>query len=155
MAGDEQRNTEPPIGFRLLGGTSETAAIKRQLGTAHRRDRIWRIVGLLTAFRANQTKHVEAPLLKLLALGEVERRPFDISALAAVQGTPRTTVFRHLEDMRDQSLVKKSPNGRRSIVVLSDQGWREVAQICATYDRLVDELIESQTASSASEGRAA
>lgn len=124
--------------------TSDIDRIKEKLSSQCQRERYRHLTRLVTTLRKKGALPVQGPLRFLVATGQLEGRPYDISALAAVLDLPRTTVFRHLDGMRQEGSVKLQPEGRRTLVLLTDLGWRQMSKNWDVLDPLIDEFIVNQ-----------
>jgi DNA-binding MarR family transcriptional regulator len=136
MKSSELKSSEP----------ADVARIRQHMATEARLKRTKGIVKILVAFRRENSQFFEGPMRNLIAVGEAEQRPYDISSLAAALDLPRTTVFRHLEDMQQRGVVRIEQQGRRSTLYLTDVGWREVAEKWRYFDPIIDEFGKIQVA---------
>ncbi|MER9596096.1 helix-turn-helix domain-containing protein [Mesorhizobium sp. M0244] len=57
-------------------------------------------------------------VLMAIRLGNYQKRPMDVTALAAATGLPRTTVIRHIRELVELDRIKVVISGRRAIPIL-------------------------------------
>ncbi|AIK68479.1 hypothetical protein Lo5R7ANS_09 [Mesorhizobium phage vB_MloP_Lo5R7ANS] len=57
-------------------------------------------------------------VLMAIRLGNYQKRPMDVTALAAASGLPRTTVIRHIKALEELGRIKVVNTGRRHIPIL-------------------------------------
>ena len=115
--------------------------IRSEFWTYHRRLRHFTVYGL---WRLLMTcpGGVRGSLIRgLIAQGELEGRPFDVSSIAEYIGIPRTTVNGIVKDLADAGLVSKCVEGRRVVLRLTREGWKLAAEWWDGADPLFDDLI--------------
>ncbi len=122
----------------------DVAAIRAQVASPEWHDRYRHIVDLIISFTARDSLPTKGPIRYLVATGELENRPYDISALSCALCLPRTTIFRHLDEMKEQGTVYTQREGRRTVVYLTHDGWRELKQNGQAFDPLIDKLVLNQ-----------
>jgi CTP-dependent riboflavin kinase len=102
--------------------------IQEQVASPKQLERYRYVAELVRIFTAHGSLPAKGPIRYRVATGELEGRPYDISALATALSLPRTTIFRHLEEMKTEGTIRTERNGRRTLIYLTDDGWREIAR---------------------------
>jgi DNA-binding MarR family transcriptional regulator len=85
----------------------------------------------------------EGPVRGIIALGEVEGRPYDISSLAIAIDQPRTNTHRLVEHLHASGAIEKRENGRRVELFLTEKGWRQMKELWDKVDPLIDEFVSN------------
>jgi DNA-binding MarR family transcriptional regulator len=116
------------------------SAFKEHLQSDGRLDRLRALLAFMTGLRPLGGLLI----FILIAIGELEDRPYDISSLAATLGEPRTSALRHLTDLQALGLVERRLEGRRSIISLTDDGWVRLAEWRDKIRPALDRLVRSQ-----------
>ncbi|PBB68124.1 hypothetical protein CK228_13520 [Mesorhizobium sp. WSM4312] len=69
----------------------------------------------LTALGENRDLHL---VLMAIRLGNYQKRPMDVTALAATTSLPRTTVIRHIKALEGLERIRVVNTGRRAVPIL-------------------------------------
>ncbi len=79
----------------------------------------------------------------LIAQGEAEGRPYDISSLAIAIDQPRTNAHRLVEYLHAEGVIEKRESGRRVELFLTEKGWRQMKELWDKVDLLIEEFISN------------
>ena len=118
--------------------------IKEQVASPKQLGRYRYVAELIRIFTIHGSLPAKGPIRYRVATGELEGRPYDISALATALNLPRTTIFRHLEEMKAEGTIRTERCGRRTLIYLTDDGWRELARCREDDDPVIDKLVLNQ-----------
>lgn len=70
--------------------------------------------------RAEGFVAIEVIIMDMVALGHLERRPFDESSLAAAMEMPRTTIISYVRKLARIGWIQKRRRGRRSLLFIQE-----------------------------------
>lgn len=97
---------------------------------------------ILRTIWAERSMPGEGPVRGIIAQGEIEGKPYDISSLAVALAQPRTNTHRLVEYLQEYEVVEKRKNGRRMELYLTDKGWRQMKDLWDRVDPLIREFID-------------
>ena len=82
---------------------------------------------------------IDVLILRTVAMGKMEGRPMDVSALSYYLGLSRQTVGRRIKDLEEQGALVVETQGRRHVLLNSDQNRK---RSIGNLDRNIDDIRE-------------
>ena len=82
---------------------------------------------------------IDVLILRTVAMGKMEGRPMDVSALSYYLGLSRQTVGRRIKGLEEQGALAVETQGRRHVLLNSDQNRK---RSIGNLDRNIDDIRE-------------
>jgi len=82
---------------------------------------------------------IDVLILRTVAMGKMEGRPMDVSALSYYLGLSRQTVGRRIKGLEEQGALVVEAQGRRHVLLNSDQNRK---RSIGNLDRNIDDIRE-------------
>ena len=82
---------------------------------------------------------IDVLILRTVAMGKMEGRPMDVSALSYYLGLSRQTVGRRIKGLEEQGALVVETQGRRHVLLNSDQNRK---RSIGNLDRNIDDIRE-------------
>ena len=82
---------------------------------------------------------IDVLILRTVAMGKMEGRPMDVSALSYYLGLSRQTVGRRIKGLEEQGALVVETQGRRHLLLNSDQNRK---RSIGNLDRNIDDIRE-------------